>query len=259
METYTSRVRVMGSISILLSKRWILATLIGSPRETFSEARYRHIAQILHQPDLGHGFYIRSFARFFGLLLLTHRELRQLRCGSNFCLQGALISCLQLASGGYLISEHPAPPKNKERPSIWTSAILTLLQRHPDCKLHIVEQWRWGTSVPKPTGLLALRLPPFIRSMYSAADHALQRPTAVAIERKEDGSFRTSIHKECSTLFCKGVAKFITDQFEQDVRSGRCSIRCPVQNDFSLIQWIHHTAELSAVIRDGSSWLPYQS
>ena len=38
--------------------------------------------------------------------------------------------------------------------------------------------------------------------MFSVADPELRRPTSVAIGRKDDGTFRTSIHKEYLALCC---------------------------------------------------------
>ena len=51
------------------------------------------------------------------------------------------------------------------------------------------------------------------------------------------------------------LPKAITDQLDQDVRSGRYSINCPAQNDCYL-EWVQHMAQASSIIHQGTSWLP---
>eukprot|EP00435_Cladocopium_sp_Y103_P051685 s421_g16.t1 len=166
----------------------VTATMAGSPCETFSEARH-------HQTDDGEAASelpqrplprpLRSFARLLGLEGLRLRELYQLRAGSGFFLQVTLLMAYQLTRGGYFVSEHPAPPSRPERASIWTSPWLALLRSHPDINLHVIPQWQFGATVPKPTGLLAMRLPKFLHSLYKKADPSLRKPTAVAIGRND--------------------------------------------------------------------------
>ena len=234
-------------------KGWIAATITGSPCETFSEARFQ-------QQDQEDGRRwprpLRSFERLFGLPCLTSRELRQLHLGSAFFLQGGLALCLHLVHGGYFISEHPAPPRDRSRPSIWTSAIIEFLLKHPDVTLDVVEQWRWGAAVPKPTGMLSLRLPSFRRSMYSTTDPDLRRPTAVAIGKHADGTFKTSEHKEYPKLFCRGVAKALTDQFEVDLRRGSLKIQCPSADELPLVSWLDQAHRSSTIIRANAAWMP---
>ena len=153
---------------------------------------------------------LRSFERLLGLPALTQRELAQLGAGSLFFLQGLLLLSYQIVGGGCFISEHPAPPRDATRPSIWTSPWLQVLRQHPELKLHITPQWPFGAGVPKPTGLLALRLPMLRKSLYSHADPDAVRPKEVAIGRKSDGSFKTSEHKEYPSRFCAGLTQAIT-------------------------------------------------
>ena len=116
---------------------------------------------------------------YWACRLFPKREIEQLWVGSSFFLQGTFLLALQLVKGGFFVSEHPAPPKDETRPSIWTSPWMELMRKHPDVALHVVPQWPFGASVPKPTGLLALRLPTFIASLYKQADRSLARPTEV--------------------------------------------------------------------------------
>ena len=190
-------------------------TLAGTPCETFSEA--------LHQPPPQNSQTkwprpLRSFDRLLGLEGLSVRELEQLRAGSCFFLQGAVTFAYHLICGGFYMNEHPAPPTDTTRASIWTSPWIQLLRSHPDVSLHLVPQWRFGATVVKPTGLLALRLPHFCRSLYAHADQSLSKPTAVAIGKNADGSFCTSSHKEYPSKFCAGIAQAFTDQLDTELR-----------------------------------------
>eukprot|EP00435_Cladocopium_sp_Y103_P015706 s4778_g3.t2 len=166
---------------------------------------------------------LRSFERILGLDGLKIKELEQLHAGSSFFLQTTILLAYQLVIGGYAISEHPAPPQDASRASIWTTPWIQLLRQHPAVQLHVVSQWRFGASVPKPTGLLAARLPKFLRSLYRHADANLRKPQAVAIGRNADGSFKTSCHKEYPPLFSAGIVSVITDQLDLDFCTGEIS------------------------------------
>ena len=233
----------------------VTASLAGSPCETFSEARHQQSPEVfpdglprrLPRP-------LRSMERLLGLDGLSKRELEQLHMGSSFFLQGAVLLAYQVLIGGYFISEHPAPPSDSSRASIWTSPWLTLLRGHPDVCLHTVGQWKWGALAPKPTGLLTLRLPYFLRSLHSLARDDLRKPTYTAIGLNPDGSFRTSCLKEYPPLFSAALAKSVTDQLEYELRWGRiCSTpsECPA----SLYSWILEAEEACSTIRS-NGWLP---
>ena len=68
--------------------------------------------------------------------------------------------------------------------------------KHPLICLHRVAQWRWGATVRKPTGLLAVRLRNFSKSMYSRTTPGATQPREVAIGKDATGAFKTSAHKE---------------------------------------------------------------
>ena len=185
---------------------------------------------------------------------LTRKETTQLHAGSAFFLQGTVLIAYQVISGGYFISEHPAPPMDESRASIWSSPWLTLLRSHPDVHLHVVPQWKFGATVPKPTGLLALRLPFFIRSLFRHADHSLVKPKAVAIGKDAEGNFRTSCHKEYPARFSAGLARADTDQLDQDLREGR--VTSPSDCPAPLHSWIREAEEACSSIRRSACWLP---
>ena len=88
--------------------------------------------------------------------------------------------------------------------------IQTLLQLC-DLALHCVQQYRWGASAVKPTGLLAWSLPFFRKDMYSFA---------LAIGKHEASNFCTSKHKEYPPMFCKALAFVVVQQFDRFLRGG---------------------------------------
>ena len=58
---------------------------------------------------------------------LSLRELLQIQVGNNLLLKGLLLCICVACGGGAVALEHPAPPLQIERPSIWRTALLKLL------------------------------------------------------------------------------------------------------------------------------------
>ena len=232
----------------------VAATLAGAPCETWSAARHHTLP-----PDECSGGRsgprpLRDIRRLFGRKGLTMRELRQLQQGSLFFMQMATTVVWTLLTGGVYLSEHPAPSSHPDAASIWKTPWMELLCQHPLVKLHIVAQWRWGCTVHKPTGLLAVRLPRFIASMYSREMPNVQRPRDVAIGRGPDGRFRTSAHKEYPAQFCDALAGTIVDQIRTNLRNGHTYSRADIDPD--LIQWAFDAANQCGQVRDNATWLP---
>ena len=228
----------------------IAGTLCGPPCETFSEARFT-------PPPEGSDHWprpLRSFAQLFGLEGLSARELRQCHTGGNFFLQCVWVLAAHIAYGGIFVAEHPAPPFLEERPSIWTSAVVQTLLQLPDLVLHRVQQYRWGATAVKPTGLLAWNLPFFRKDLYSLSLPDPVKPDTAAIGKDDQGNFRTSKHKEYPKAFCKALAFVVAQQFERFVRS-HGTRSCPAAPEV-LDQWIAQAAAASTPVRDDSHWLP---
>ena len=62
-----------------------------------------------------------------GLLGLSRCELQQIAVGNAFLLQGLQL-CVPIAVlGGATALEHPAPPLQAERPSVWRTGIIKML------------------------------------------------------------------------------------------------------------------------------------
>lgn len=159
-----------------------------------------------------------------------------------------------IAFGGIYVAEHPAPPFFEERPSIWTSAVIQTLLQLPDLALHCVQQYRWGASAVKLTGLLAWSLPFFRKDMYSFALPDPVRPNTAAIGKHEAGNFCTSKHKEYPPMFCKALTFVVAQQFDRFSRGG--GTRPSPAASEALDQWVAQAAAASTTVRDDSHWLP---
>eukprot|EP00435_Cladocopium_sp_Y103_P011399 s3397_g3.t1 len=229
----------------------VAATIIGSPCETFSEARF------MAPPE---GTEVRSWPRplrsadaIFGLEGLTMRELRQAHMGGNFYQQGALALSCHMQKGGMFISEHPAKPSDPTRPSVWSSALLEVLMRHPEVKLSTVPQYLWGATAVKPTGLLQFRLPRFGRDLFSCADPHAVKPSEAAIGCDAAGRFRTSQHKEYPPQFCCGIATALVNALSHSTRCGAYHVAAPLPPH--LARWIQEAAQACTAF-SANSWLP---
>lgn len=184
----------------------------------------------------------------------TWKELKQTRMGSVFFLQTVWTLACHIAYGGLYIEEHPGLPQKEHHPSIWKSAILKTMQRHPDVRLHHISQWKFGASTVKPTGLLVLRMPFFLRDLYLFADGNAQKPTAQAIGVSPDGTFRTACHKEYPEKLSSGLACAVASQL---VRITRARLTQNTSDPAPpLVQWIREVARDCKDIRAAATWLP---
>jgi hypothetical protein len=168
----------------------------------------------------------------------------------------AFMACIwHLVLGGLFLSEHPAPPDDTDKASVWTSAFIQLLKNHPDIALRIFDQWRWGAPVRKPTGLFSLRLPHLARSMFACADKGAKYPTETAIGKDKDGNFKTAVCKEYPPLFAAGMARAIVDQLCTDRRQFACHRFASLELT-SLKSWVCEALEASSQMYEHSTHLP---
>eukprot|EP00438_Fugacium_kawagutii_P002798 Skav225642 [mRNA] locus=scaffold1716:304236:310004:- [translate_table: standard] len=234
----------------------VAGTISGSPCETFTEARFNAAPDDL--PEEVRARWprpLRSRACLFGIPGLTPRELRQLRQGSSFFLQTVLLLAWQYVHGGYFLAEHPAVPTLEDRPSIWTSAILTAVRQLPFTHLLTLQQWLWGADAIKPTGLLTLRLPRALTSMNARRTADPVRPTKGAIGLNDSGQFCTAHLKEYPPDFSAALAGTLGDQLLRDLSTGNFKTE-PAEISEDVRIWVEEMASCSAVINDHAVFLP---
>ena len=230
----------------------IAATISGHPCETYSSARW-------HPPPEGadQGKWprpLRTALQLFGIDHRTLKELRQTRAGTAFFLQTLWTLACHVAFGGLFVEEHPGIPLQEIHPSVWRSALSKLFRQHPDVVLHEIAQWKFGAATVKPTGLMTLRLPFFIRDLFSQADETAVRPKAHAIGVDATGAFRTACHKEYPPRLSAGIACAVAHQLQRNIRAR--SVRTTDGPATSLVQWIHDVAHECSHIRSEATWLP---
>ena len=121
------------------------------------------------------------------------------------------------------MAEHPATP-DPSFASTWRSAIIQLLLKHPSCKLERVQQYRWGCTVRKPTGLLHFNIPRFVETIYKHSLKDAQPPDDVAIGM-QNGQFLTSSHKEYPPVFGKALAWALGDGVALNFKNRGCASR----------------------------------
>lgn len=221
----------------------IAATLCGPPCETFSEARFTELPAAEGRDRPRGPRPLRSFNKIIGLPHLTFKEIRQTRQGTAFMLQMQHVLALHLCHGGYYLEEHPAPPKIKERPSLWTAPVTELLRSHPGVRLHIIPQRLFGADSIKPTGVLAAQLPSFARHFWQHKDNDAVRPSEVSIGLNAEGAFKTSHLKEYPTRLSKAFASAVWSQLRSDYQGGRVTF---VKNPpATLMHWLQQAAASS--------------
>ena len=245
------------TIMELLAKGYIAGLLSGAPCETFSEARHTPTATGFPRP-------LRDATRLWGLAGLRWRELGQLHAGSLFSLQTHWALLQLYRQGGFGVSEHPAPPKDPSRASIWRSETTELmLQDRSAFRLTIVPQYLWGAPAVKATGLLHLRLPHLRADMRQWELPNPKKPDWQAIGVDETtGCFRTSALKEYPTLFSGGLAEVFINALNKTVREDRlreAHLRAPEVSS-QVERWFNQVRDVCIAIDQQATWLPdYQA
>eukprot|EP00438_Fugacium_kawagutii_P006334 Skav217722 [mRNA] locus=scaffold308:54725:63844:- [translate_table: standard] len=219
-------------------------SLCGPPCETFSEARYNELEPTEGTRDNRGPRPLRTREHLVGLPHLSLRELKQTRQGTAFMIQMQHVLALHICHGGYYMEEHPAPPQQEERASLWTAPVTELLRGHPDVHLHVVNQWKFDAPNIKPTGVLALRLPKFPFSLWRRQNPDAMKPAQGAIGRNASGHFRTACLKEYPGRFSKALASVVWDQLQSDYAAGKYRlVRAPPEE---LMAWLEQVAQQSA-------------
>ena len=240
------------NLEALYTGGYIAATISGHPCETFSAARWNPPPEGLQHRRWPRP--LRTMENFFGLDHRTMKELFQTKLGTLFFLQTAWTLACHLAFGGFFIEEHPGLPREEFQPSIWRSALVTLFKKHPEIALHEIMQWKFGASTAKPTGLLTLRLPFFLRDLYACSLADARKPSAVAIGVGHDGQFRTACHKEYPAALSAGLAHAISQQLHRTLRARHTNLLSGPAA--SVREWISEVASLCTKIREHVHWLP---
>ena len=246
-------------IQKLLAAGQVAAGLAGSPCETFSAARYWQPEEITEEETSSPSTTrrwprpLRDHARPWGLPGLSLKELRQLRQGSQFAMQTLAVLTWILAAGGSFVSEHPFPPKDEWKVSVFRTPLAKLLLQIPEVNLGCYYQGDWGAGSHKPTGLMSVRMPRMFSSMWRHRDPTPVHERTAAIGVNKEGKFRTACLKEYPKAFSRGLAQSVFDALLQRWRLGE--YRQALADPKSL-SWLDKALEVSSVIRDDACMQP---
>ena len=190
----------------------ILALLRGPPCETWSSARFSVTHHADGRPRQGPRP-VRGDHSCWGLAGLSHRELLQVSVGNALLLKGLQLSIPVASRGGAVVLEHPAPPLQQERPSIWRTGVVRLLSGR--CRFfHTFQQWRHGAPGIKPTTLLFANAE-IPRHFIEGEQRDLSKPTVKLIGTDDTGQHRTSYAKEYPEGMCRCLALTFMDKLKK--------------------------------------------
>ena len=201
----------------------LLALLLGPPCETWSSARFEEQFDENNQPIKGPRPLRGEQDLCWGLELLSMKELLQVQVGNSLLLKGLLLCASVACRGGAVALEHPAPPLQLDRPSIWRTAVLKLLcSNGMPFRQYTFQQWKHGALGVKPTTLLFANAA--IPRIFAANEQPnLKKPTTPLIGRAADGSFKTSVAKEYPAGMNHSFAESFWLQIEARFRQSQAS------------------------------------
>ena len=188
---------------------WICGGLCGPPCETWSQARVAAVNKLTARGPRP----LRAIDFLWGLSSLSLKEAQQIAVGNELLLFSLELLLEIYIAGGFGVLEHPQEPEDPDRPSIWRLAVVQLLCTLPDVEYVNLAQGLFGALSPKPTRLMALRLPwlmDHLRRHHVAQD--LPRGSAIGLDAH--GCWRTSPLKEYPPALNRGLASAFCAWFQ---------------------------------------------
>ena len=181
----------------------IIALFAGPPCETYSAARHHLIAGRKVRP-------VRSSTHPWGLCSMSIRERIQTHV-SNYLMWFTLFCfLLQVKNRLFAMIEHPAPPREVAKVSIWRTKIWKVISKL-GVTMVTVHQGLFGAQSPKPTCLA------FAGSIPAAADilrkhqstDVMPEDTSIGVD--SSGGFKTAKLKAYPPALCAGLAAVLSD------------------------------------------------
>lgn len=243
----------------LLQSGRISSGLAGPPCETYSAARY-------NEPPSSHDEKgkrirwprpLRDEQNAWGIQGRTPRELQQLYVGSQLALQVMVVMIYLLISGGSFVNEHPAPPEEDWKASLYKTPLVALMKQFPEVALRIVNQGDYGASSTKPTGLLTLRMPHVVRALlrWRHSTPSSQREVAIGVDTQ--GRFKTAKLKEYPCHFAHGLAQAVYDSISYHHYKGSTRAAL-VDAESPLAKWVDEVLRVTTEIREADMQPDYQ-
>ena len=250
----SSSSRTWQQITTLLESGLVASGMSGSPCETFSAARYNQPTPEQSEAGMRWPRPLRDGDHPWGLQGLSLRELRQLRTGSAFALQTLYAMSLLLCHGGSFLSEHPAPPPEGYKVSVFRTPLAQLLLGCPEVSLKAVQQAEWGAVSNKPTGLMSVRMPTLTSSLLRWRNPTPKEKRICAIGLSKSGGFQTAQLKEYPTAFSKALAQATFDSLLR--RHRKCDTRFGGAISAESLEWVDQVRAVCSTVRDSAEMLP---
>ena len=206
-------------------QRQVVGVMAGPPCETWSQARGQELQA--DQRALGGRAprILREFDSLWGRVALALREVRQLDVG-NLLLLFTLELLISLAlEGGIGGLEHPGPPSDPLKASIWRLPLLRFICEWPEFDFLEVSQGFFGAPSRKPTGLLLLNMSHMVPELRKW-QLTTTMPRGTSIGRTATGEWATGVLKEYPPAFCAGLAFGFVSTLRNHPTDVGCEI-CP--------------------------------
>ena len=208
-------------------QRQVVGAMAGPPCETWSQARGQELP--VDQAPLGRKGprVLREMDCLWGRAALALKEVRQLDVG-NLLLLFTLELLITLAiEGGIGGLEHPGPPQDPQKASIWRLPLLTFLCEWPEFDFLEVSQGLFGAQSRKPTGLLLLNMSRMVSELRKW-QLTTTMPKGTSIGKTATGEWATGVLKEYPPAFCAGLA----NGFVATLRTHPTDVECEISPEF---------------------------
>ena len=182
---------------------YVLAFYAGPPCETYSAARHVECEGSRVRP-------VRSSSHPWGLPALSIRELIQVQIGNMLMWFVIMCFVLQAARGLFAMLEHPAPPKDISKVSIWRTKLWITVRCLNITEITILQGYYGAPSV-KPTTLAFTGQHPNLEALFHRHRSCSTLPTEVSVGKDSSGEFKTSRLKAYPGALCKAMASVLEE------------------------------------------------
>jgi hypothetical protein len=186
--------------------KYVIGYLAGPPCETWSQARAVTTDDGSEDTHRQGPRVLRTVQDLWGKPCLAIREMRQILIGNQLLLFSFHMMLLLYVTGGCGALEHPAPPKDEEKASIWRTSIALFLCSLPGVRRIDFAQGLLGAKSPKPTSILSLNLPDLVDQIWRGRV-CDELPQNSSIGKDSHGRWKTSVLKEYTPALCKALAE----------------------------------------------------
>ena len=171
-----------------------------------------------------------------------------------FALQTLYALTMVLCCGGSFLSEHPGPPDDPQKASVFRTPLAKLLLGCPGVALKVVCQGNWGAVSNKPTGLMSVRMPTLGASLLRWRNPTPRAQRICAIGTSESGDFHTSRLKEYPPAFSRALAQATYDSLLRRFRKGDTQLNSGISKE--MLDWIAQVVEVGSTVREFAEMLP---